>query len=129
MQASAYARVVNELLDRTVKQMVHEVGHYLGLYHTFQGGCHAHADAGMGDAVTDTPPEASAAFGNGAALNVRDTCTGYGQSDSSLGPWFGLDPTSSFMGAALLRKAGVLRCCSLLRHLAGAPQTIRTTLR
>jgi hypothetical protein len=98
--------------------MVHEVGHYLGLYHTFQGGCHAHADTGMGDAVADTPPEASAAFGNGAALNVRDTCTGYGQSDSSLGPWFGLDPTSSFMGAAVLRNAGVLlRCSLLLRRL------------
>ncbi len=79
--------------------LVHEVGHYLGLYHTFQGGCHAAADGGAGDAVQDTPPEASAAFGGAAALAGRDSCTGLLQSDASMPPWYGLDPTSSFMGA------------------------------
>lgn len=59
--------------------LVHEVGHWLGLFHTFQGECGA-----QGDLIFDTPAEMTPAFGCQVG---RDSCA------SDEGP----DPVTNFM--------------------------------
>lgn len=61
---------------------VHEVGHWLGLMHTFDGNdCE-----NRGDNVADTPPQSSATYG---CPLTKDTCVGDG-----------LDPVHNFMDYA-----------------------------
>lgn len=44
------------------KVHIHEFGHYLNLYHTFQGSCNNDDCLADGDRVCDTPPDASTSY-------------------------------------------------------------------
>ncbi|KAJ7137553.1 hypothetical protein C8R43DRAFT_1072218 [Mycena crocata] len=71
------------------RTLTHESGHWLGLYHTFQGGCgKSDTSTDSGDYVGDTPGEASGAEGCPTSP-PRDTCTGAGFSS--------VDPIRNFM--------------------------------
>ena len=53
------ANVINSLGN--VSGLVHEMGHYFGLYHSFEGGCTNNDCLSDGDRVCDTPPDQSTA--------------------------------------------------------------------
>ncbi|MEO6719422.1 MAG: M43 family zinc metalloprotease [Ferruginibacter sp.] len=61
--------------------LAHEMGHYLGLYHTFDGGCSNTDCLTQGDRVCDTPPDGSVSpspsCGNPQNSCFTDTLSNY----------------------------------------------------
>ncbi len=63
------------------RTLTHEVGHYLGLYHTFQGGCAGGSCYGAGDLICDTNDESGPNFscdgGNPSTCGSLDPIDNY----------------------------------------------------
>lgn len=76
MRADYTGTIITGNTNNAGRTLTHEVGHWIGLYHTFQDGCvgtNANTCSSQGDRVCDTPPVEDATFG---CLTSRTTCNG-----------------------------------------------------
>ena len=55
--------------------LAHELGHYLGLFHTFQDGCKNHDCLMQGDRICDTPPDAGDPVFEGCGTQINSCAT------------------------------------------------------
>ena len=78
--------------------LAHELGHYLGLYHTFEGGCNNNNCLTQGDRICDTPPDKSIA--SVPCGQTVSTCS----SDTQSGPFSADQPdmTWNFMDYGII---------------------------
>ncbi|MFN0174982.1 MAG: M43 family zinc metalloprotease [Saprospiraceae bacterium] len=81
-----------------VSGLAHELGHYLGLYHTFEGGCNNNNCLTQGDRICDTPPDQST-----ASLPCTETFSSCA-TDTQSGPFSSDQPdmTQNFLDYGLL---------------------------
>ncbi len=70
--------------------LAHEMGHYLGLYHSFEGGCNNNNCMVDGDRICDTPPDKSTA--GVPCTETVNTCS----SDTQSGPFTTDQPDMSW---------------------------------
>jgi len=74
---NAYDGVVVVYNYLNTNLLTHETGHYLGLYHTFEGGCTNDNCLLDGDHICDTPPDATNNFlpcpANSCSTDLNDT--------------------------------------------------------
>jgi hypothetical protein len=76
--------IANNPLESTV--LVHEVGHYLGLYHTYNDGCANYDCMIQGDRVCDTPPDSRGVIFEGCIQN--NNCFTDADDTSGQNPFF-----------------------------------------
>lgn len=70
--------------------LAHEMGHYLGLFHTFEGGCNNNNCLLDGDRICDTPPDQSTA--SIPCGNTMNSCN----TDAQSGPFTSDQPDMSW---------------------------------
>lgn len=115
--------------------LAHEMGHYLGLYHTFEGYCFNNNCATDGDRVCDTPPDGST--GASSCSSPTNSCNSDTASNYSNGffPKDVPDQVSNFMDysntscsnqftegqAARMRAAIATQRSSLINNLMNKP--------
>ncbi len=69
---STYGVVINSsFVNGSSRTLTHEIGHCMGLYHTFQSGCGGSC-ASSGDFICDTPPAATSSF---TCNHSENTCS------------------------------------------------------
>ena len=71
-----------------VRTLAHEIGHCLGLFHTFQSGCHSGSCDSNGDYVCDTPPVDGPQW---SCVPTQNTCD-----DIPSGDFYGFDVLDQF---------------------------------
>lgn len=81
----SYGKIGTASGDRTLS---HEVGHCLGLLHTFQGGCHSDACDDNGDYCCDTPPASEPLW---SCSPTENSC-----GDIPVGDTYGFDALDQF---------------------------------
>ena len=82
---NAFDGIVIEANSFISTLIAHEIGHYLGLYHTFEGGCPNMNCLLEGDKVCDTPPDSS----NSNQVCLFNSCSTEMSDTSGFNPFTG----------------------------------------
>lgn len=100
--------------------VIHEMGHYLGLYHTFEGGCKNDDCSQNGDRVCDTPPDFathSACIFNSCSTDVAPGSPFTSDVDDFTGDFMDYSPFSCYY---FFTQGQAERMIQSLEHIRGS---------